>query len=82
MRSWNGSIIGLNEYAHATWLTSPNQDISLVIFLGLGKPDIAFSRLSQGVTPEDVIWRPPELDYFLEELEFFSVEEDYVLLAQ
>ena len=58
-RSRNGSIMGLNEYAHATWLTSPNQDLASVIFLGVGKLDIAFNRLSQGVTPEDVIWRSP-----------------------
>ena len=35
-RSRNGSIMGLNEYAHATWLTSPNQDLASVIFLGSG----------------------------------------------
>ena len=66
-RSWrffftssrNGSIIGLNEYAHATWLTSPNQDLASVMFLGLGKPEIAFSKLLEGVTPVGVIWRPP-----------------------
>ena len=49
--------MGLNDYAHATWLTSPNQDLASVIFWGVGKLNIAFSRLSQGVTPEDVIWR-------------------------
>ena len=58
-RSRNGSIMGRNEYAHATWLTSLNQDLASVIFLEVGKVDIAFNRLSQGVTPEDVIWRPP-----------------------
>ena len=55
----NGSIIGLNEYAHATWLTSPNQDLASVMFLGLGKLEIAFSKLLEGVTPVGVIWRPP-----------------------
>ena len=44
-RSRNGSIMGLNEYAHATWLTSPNQDLASVIFLGVGKLDIAFNWL-------------------------------------
>ena len=54
-RSQNGSIMGLNEYVLATWLTSPNQDFASVIFLGVRKLDIAFSRFSQGVTPEGVI---------------------------
>ena len=29
------------------------------MFLGLGKLEIAFSKLLEGVTPVGVIWRPP-----------------------
>ena len=45
--------------AHATWLTSLNQDFAGMIFLGAGKLEIAFSKLSQRVTPDVVIWQPP-----------------------
>ena len=57
-RSQNGIIIGLNEYTHATWLTSLNQDLASVIFWGNWKLEIEFSKFSLGVTPDDVIWRP------------------------
>ena len=79
-RFWNGSIIGLSEYAHATWLTSPNQDLVLMIFWWAGKLEIAFSKFSQGVTP--VIWRPPNWTTSLAELEFLSVEDNYIFCAQ
>ena len=42
-RSLNGSIIGLNEYAHATWLTNPNQDLASVILWGAGKLEMVFN---------------------------------------
>ena len=58
-RSRKGSITGPSEYAQATWLTSPNYDLVSVIVLGPGKFCIACIMDSEGVTPEGVIWRPP-----------------------
>ena len=71
-RLQNGSIIGLNKYAHATWLTSLNQD--LAYFGGVRNLEIAFSKLSQEVTP----------DCYLEasKLDFFSVEDNSIFFAQ
>ena len=53
--SQNGNIIGLKEYAHATWLTNPKQDLASMIFFGVRKLEIVLSKFSDGITPDDVI---------------------------
>ena len=58
-RSRKGSMTGPSEYAQATWLTSPNHDLASASVFGTGKFSIASSMGLEGVTPEDVIWSPP-----------------------
>ena len=58
-RSWNGSIMGLNEYPEASWFTRPNQDLASVMVLGTGKFKIALNIDSEGDTPSQVICNPP-----------------------
>ena len=53
--------IGLKEYALATSFTCLNQELSSVIFFGIGKFIISFSILSEGVSLDGVIWRSPDL---------------------
>ena len=48
-----------SEYALVTWLTSPNHDLASVNVFGMGKLNIVSSMDLEGVTPEGVIWRPP-----------------------
>ena len=57
-KSLNGVIIGLKEYLHATWLTSPNQEHSSVMFCGFRKSFIAVKILSVGAIPFGVIFNP------------------------
>ena len=57
--SQNGSIMELNDYVHATWLTSPNQDFassSTENNSSSAKDVVRFGGLqitSSGVTPSD-----------------------------
>ena len=54
----NGVTIGLKEYPHAKWLTSPNQEHALVMSCGLGKSFIVVKILSVGAIPFAVIFNP------------------------
>ena len=58
-RSQNGSIIGLNEYAQASWFTRLNQDLASVMFLETRKFKIALSIDSEGDISDEVIYSPP-----------------------
>ena len=41
MRSWNGYMIGLSEYAEETWFTNRNHERAPVMLVGVGKLRIA-----------------------------------------
>ena len=75
-RSRNGNIIGHKEYAHATWLTSPNQDLVSVIFFGVGKSEVFRWRHSW--------WcylKASKLNYILKKLEHIFVEDNSILFT-
>ena len=59
MRSRNSIIMGLNEYAQASWFTRQNQDLASVMVLGTGKFKIALNIDSERDTPDEVICNPP-----------------------
>ena len=59
--SQKGSITRLMAYVQATWFTRPNHEGESVIFVGVGKFSIAGNNLSDGVTPDRVIYSPANL---------------------
>ena len=63
-RSRKSNITGSNENTQATWLMIPNHDMGSVIVFGTGKLSITCIIDSKGVTPEGVIWSPPNYTTF------------------
>ena len=58
--------MGLMAYAHATWFTSPNQDLVPVISLGTGKSVMADRMDSDGAIPVCVSFRPAKMTVSLQ----------------
>ena len=59
-------MISLNECDHATSLTKPNHDLAPLRSLGVGKSLVADKMLSDGVIPNDVIFKPAKMMVCLE----------------
>ena len=57
-RSRNGSMTGPSEFAQASWLTSPNNELASMSVLGIEKFKIASSMNSEDASLAGVIWKP------------------------
>ena len=71
-KSLNGVIIGLKEYPHAIWLTSPNQEHGLVMSCGLGKSFIVVKILSVDAIPFAVIFNPANSTVLQQNVNLFA----------
>ena len=65
-KSRKGCIMGLMAYAHATWFTSPNQDLAPAMSLGTGKSVMADRMDSDGAIPVCVSFRPAKMTVSLQ----------------
>ena len=71
--SQNGSMIGLVEYAHAIWFTSPNHDLAFVRSVGFGKFLIVDNIWLDGAIPVGVNFSPANSTVSLQNLNFLSL---------
>ena len=66
-------MAGALAYAHAIWLTSPNQALALLMSFGIGKFAIAPMMWSDGWIPSGVIFSPANMAVSWQNWNLFSL---------